>query len=650
VATNGSDASGDGSEARPYATINKANRELPPGGQIRVRPGTYWAGQDVDRTGTPSAYCSLIGDGPRGSVILDGSTTFTGGWSLYQGTIYVRPFSLDSSASLRVVVQGTDQRLHRRVTLDELVHTPASFPPAGFYHDSLGGLLYVRLEGNPPANPNGTPVRAAVQDVGLHVRGAYWYFRNITVNYVNMEAFLLGQYASAPATSSVLDQCDAFCDGAGGVVGNLGSNGLLIQHGSFTDPRIDTWSYESGKFRAEEAARGIFFAGSGCVLRGNLISGTFDGIQTMGSACDPTIGGADSDVHDNFVSHVCDDGLEFDATCGINLAAWHNTITNANHGFSGNPTYVGPTYLLYNDIVNSDQSGVKDGAAHPQTQDPCYPATSLGWVGIFHNTFTSPSPHDAITGGDTYGNKQHLNNILVATQPAGGSGRYVVADDGGDRNTCTFDYDLAYVQSSPPTQPIWRWGMPGSDYFSLGQLANGGPGGIPPALHWEIHGRYGAPMLADTARGDYSLTSSSPAIDHGTLIPGINTPYWTRYQQPLYLGAAPDIGAHEFGTAWVSGVAAAGPSWSVGAAQPNPAFGSVRWGIQLPSDVRVDVRVFDVAGRMIRRLEPLQLTAGTHELRWDGAANDGARPPDGVYFVRTQSAFGTHLARVVLLR
>jgi len=389
------------------------------------------------------------------------------------------------------------------------------------------------------------------------------------------------------------------------------------------------------------------------VLRNNFISGTFDGIQTPGSGCDPAIGGADSDIHDNTVSHVCDDGFEFDATCGVNLAAWRNTITDANHGFSGNPTYVGPTYVMYNDIVNSDGSGVKDGAACPRNPpDPCYPCTSYGWVGFYHNTFTSPAPHDANTGGDPYGNKHHLNNILVGTQHPSGNGRYVVDDaGGGDWATCSFDYDLVFMQINPPNRPIWRWGSQTDNYYSLDQLAHGGPAGVPPALQWEIHGIYAAPLFADTASRDYHLTAASPAIDAGTFIPGINTPYWTCGQRHLYGRVAPDIGAHEYVDP-VSDVVPPGSdrSWTVGPSRPNPAMGSVAWDVRLPFSARVDVRVFDVSGRMIGRLEPVRLAAGSHELRWDGAAMDGARAPDGVYFVRTQSAYGTHLARVVLLR
>lgn len=48
----------------------------------------------------------------------------------------------------------------------------------------------------------------------------------------------------------------------------------------------------------------------------------------------------------------------------------------------------------------------------------------------------------------------------------------------------------------------------------------------------------GDPQLADPASGDYRLLPGSPAIDAGTVIPGVN--------DKRYHGKAPDIGALEF--------------------------------------------------------------------------------------------------------
>jgi hypothetical protein len=52
----------------------------------------------------------------------------------------------------------------------------------------------------------------------------------------------------------------------------------------------------------------------------------------------------------------------------------------------------------------------------------------------------------------------------------------------------------------------------------------------------ELHGLSSAPGFSNPASGDYTLSSGSPLIDRGLIIPGINDDY---------AGRAPDIGAFE---------------------------------------------------------------------------------------------------------
>jgi hypothetical protein len=50
---------------------------------------------------------------------------------------------------------------------------------------------------------------------------------------------------------------------------------------------------------------------------------------------------------------------------------------------------------------------------------------------------------------------------------------------------------------------------------------------------------------------------------------------------------------------------------------------------------RVQVNVFDVAGRKVRSLADRVFPAGEHVLRWDGTDDTGGKVPRGVYFVRS---------------
>ncbi len=82
---------------------------------------------------------------------------------------------------------------------------------------------------------------------------------------------------------------------------------------------------------------------------------------------------------------------------------------------------------------------------------------------------------------------------------------------------------------------------------------------------------------------------------------------------------------------------------------PNPARDIVTMRFELPAAGPVSLRVFDVAGREVQRIEPGVLLAGPHALRWDGRSRRGERARAGLYFIRLESMGATAVARVVTL-
>jgi serine protease len=73
------------------------------------------------------------------------------------------------------------------------------------------------------------------------------------------------------------------------------------------------------------------------------------------------------------------------------------------------------------------------------------------------------------------------------------------------------------------------------------------------------------------------------------------------------------------------------------APSPNPArYGStIAFGV--PSRSRVDLRLFDAAGRQVRDLRPGVLDPGTYRVDWDGRGESGRPVSPGIYFVRMRS-------------
>ncbi len=66
-------------------------------------------------------------------------------------------------------------------------------------------------------------------------------------------------------------------------------------------------------------------------------------------------------------------------------------------------------------------------------------------------------------------------------------------------------------------------------------------------------------------------------------------------------------------------------------ASPNPFSGSTRIRLSLPSTSRVSLRVYDVSGRLVRTLADDSMTAGEHNVEWNGRTASGEQVAAGVY-------------------
>jgi hypothetical protein len=83
---------------------------------------------------------------------------------------------------------------------------------------------------------------------------------------------------------------------------------------------------------------------------------------------------------------------------------------------------------------------------------------------------------------------------------------------------------------------------------------------------------------------------------------------------------------------------------------PNPSRGPVvlRFGVPTAGPVTLDV--FDVAGRLVRRLHTGSMSAGEHSICWDGLDGRGRAVSSGAYLTRLSYAKGDAVRRVLLIR
>lgn len=84
---------------------------------------------------------------------------------------------------------------------------------------------------------------------------------------------------------------------------------------------------------------------------------------------------------------------------------------------------------------------------------------------------------------------------------------------------------------------------------------------------------------------------------------------------------------------------------------PNPfAEGTVIQFDVASVDAEVRLEVYDVAGRLVRNLEPVVQRSGRYFITWDGRNDNGGQVASGVYFCRLEVDGRSHTRRAVVLK
>ena len=88
----------------------------------------------------------------------------------------------------------------------------------------------------------------------------------------------------------------------------------------------------------------------------------------------------------------------------------------------------------------------------------------------------------------------------------------------------------------------------------------------------------------------------------------------------------------------------------LGGAQPNPAPGAASINFALPRSGTARLRVYDVAGRLVRTLVSGPVAEGPGLATWDGHDDSGAPAAAGVYFYRLEAANEVLTRKLILVR
>jgi len=83
---------------------------------------------------------------------------------------------------------------------------------------------------------------------------------------------------------------------------------------------------------------------------------------------------------------------------------------------------------------------------------------------------------------------------------------------------------------------------------------------------------------------------------------------------------------------------------------PNPFNPTTQVKFALPRNAHVRLTVFNVLGQEVRSLVDKDMTAGTHEVTWDGRNGDGGQVSSGIYFYRINADNFSATKKMMMLK
>jgi hypothetical protein len=524
VATTGSDAPGNlGTNlGSPLRTIQRAANLAQPGDLVSIAPGVYRESVDVPVSGTaaqpgiPEHPIVFRGSGP--GVVLDGADgTIAGGvaWANLGGVYAITP----GFTTGHVVTELG--RLFRYDACADLGGLPAG-PPGGFC--LAGGELRVRFHPGSTASPSpmSHTMHVARLENGFVLDGRSF----VRIEDLEIRHFGAGDYGKGvylrQSSDCAVRRCRIHEVGSAGVWVKGGAR-HRIEDNTMWDTSIPGWVWDWTKGSSAENNAIVMTddVGRGNVVRGNTVAGFFNGIAPCGGLEPP--GGVtttETDVYDNVLMSHNDDAFEPEGWCS-NVRLWGNRIRDVHMAFAVAPASPGPTWIVRNtalDFGNTRSSQLDGWRASALKINSGYPEP-VGPLLVYHNTFLSRAPGtDAVAlfdpGESTW--IRSRNNVIAGTDYA----LYKV-------NPVALDWNFDDLWTTHATRYVsWQ----GTTYATLADLVSG--------TGQEASGRRAAPMLVDPSAGNFAPQDASPLIDAGTPLPGIDDGY---------LGAAPDIGAVEWG-------------------------------------------------------------------------------------------------------
>ena len=499
-------AGGNGSAAAPFKTIQEGVNHAVPGTQVLVEDGIYREAVTFPASGTPGNWIQVKAAGT--GAVLDSSDRLSGNiWTTYptKSNVYykkvdnfvaylardgVRYYQYDDKNGLM------QARGHGDVTISE-----------GWFYETSTLRLYIRSRDNPSTHSWQIPRLNHAFDISardwIWIEGFEMRFYGTTTN---------GCGVCATNSSHIVIRRNKIHNMQLGIFINWNGaaaqgNDTRIEANEVYDPLVDRWPWTAVKGSYMEGTGVIVRGHIGAIVRDNNVHNFFNGIYTGSSAAlENSELAFDADIYRNYIHHIGDDALEPEGAC-INQRFRNNTIDWSQIGFSVAPITQGPAWVLRSTFTNFTLRGIK------------LANNTDGIVLFYQNTgWTSTGGLNAVDLITPARNIVMRNNIFQTTG-------YSIAESGTGSTGNDWNHNNWYTTKGS-AGPHFKW--ENINYNTIAALCA--------ASGLECNGYEDPPGFVNAAGGNFTLLPSSPNIDRGVSIPGINDSFF---------GSAPDLGAFE---------------------------------------------------------------------------------------------------------
>lgn len=543
---------GDGSKAKPFASLADALNAGGPGDTVHFLPGVYHFTGNVEckASGSEKAYLYLKAE--PGAVLTDADPAISGvgklkaeafkkdvdGHTVYKADLkdvsrmMVRKKPGDARSGYLLWKMAADSRgPYTGQTLDDMLQ---DIPHKNAFGSSLQAedALYFVL-------PEGIDLAAADVQVARLNRSEILF----TGHHVVVEGFTIELSAAlrvqgrAPAGHFVFRRLDSYSQrhhGSTDTVVNIGDHGLL-EDSTFTLNAF--WDWYSGP-KARDGAwmekfnnkfgdiRGTWCqtkagyndsytvnCGAHSTLRYNTFVNHTNALHTRNP--NSVQEHRNIDIHHNLVLRAGDDAIEPEGP-GVNLRIYENRVEVCLNGISDAPLSVGPAFIVRNVFFGYIQGAfkVRNGGAGATFyyHNACYP--NMKDIKPYSDNPDGETCYAPDPEGIRW--MRLRNNVLVGKRGPGHLNTSRFSKPMID--SLDFDWNLLWAQTGKPYKTM----MP------------------------EAHSVFAEPKFADAEKGDLRMTGEAPpGLDAGDLIKGINDEVPAPYQ---FQGKAPDMALYELGT------------------------------------------------------------------------------------------------------